>query len=68
VVDDADAGHDVEWVTSARAQAPVVVIDTLAEQWRCEIDPQTRYLVPCRPPGTPDRLALLLRRIAATST
>jgi hypothetical protein len=56
--------RDGHWLTNARAEAPVVTVETVATQWRCEIDPHTRRLVPCVPPGTPDRLALLLRRIS----
>jgi hypothetical protein len=41
----------------------VAVLWWLATRWRGQVDPTTRQLVACLPPGTPDRLALLLRRI-----
>ncbi len=44
----------------------VAVLWWLATQWRGQVDPTTRQLVACLPPGAPDRLALLLRRIAQT--
>jgi hypothetical protein len=44
----------------------VAVLWCLAAQWRGQLDPTTRQLVACLPPGTPDRLLLMLRRIAAT--
>ena len=44
----------------------VAVLWWLATQWRGQLDPTTRQLVACLPPGSPDRLALLLRRIAHT--
>src|SRR6266511_4204906 len=44
----------------------VAVLWWLATQWRGQVDPTTRQLVACLPPGAPDRLALLLRRIAHT--
>jgi hypothetical protein len=40
----------------------------MATRWRGQVDPHTRTLVECLPPGTPDRLLLMLRRIAATPT
>jgi hypothetical protein len=44
----------------------VAVLWWLATQWRGQLDPHTRTLIACLPPGTPDRLLLMLRRIAAT--
>lgn len=38
----------------------------LSARWRGQLDPRTRNLLAALPPGTPDRLALHLRRIAAT--
>ena len=43
----------------------VAVLWWLATRWRGQVDPTTRELVPCLPPGAPDRLLLMLRRIAA---
>ncbi|SRR6266511_10653 len=43
-----------------------VAVEAMAARWRGQVDPTTRTLVACLPPGTPDRLTLLLRRIAAT--
>lgn len=43
-----------------------VVVEPLATRWRGQLDPHTRALVPSLAPGTPDRLLLLLRRIAAS--
>jgi hypothetical protein len=42
-----------------------VAVHQLATRWRGQLDPRTRTLIECLPPGTPDRLWLLLRRIAA---
>lgn len=53
-------------LTANRAAARSVVIGPLAEQWRGQLDPRTRRLVPCFAPGTPDRLALMLSRMAAS--
>jgi hypothetical protein len=44
----------------------VAVLWWLVTQWRGQLDPHTRTLIACLPPGTPDRLLLLLQRIAAT--
>jgi hypothetical protein len=44
----------------------VAVLWWLATRWRGQLDPHTRTLVACLPPGAPDRLLLMLRRIAAT--
>jgi hypothetical protein len=49
-------------------QARAVAVRHLATQWRGQLDPQTRTLVECLAPGTPDRLLLMLRRIATTTT
>jgi hypothetical protein len=46
--------------------APAVALQHLATRWRGQLDPHTRTLVACLPPGTPDRLLLMLRRIADT--
>jgi hypothetical protein len=43
-----------------------VVVEQLATRWRGQLEPHTRALVPSLAPGTPDRLLLLLRRIAAS--
>jgi hypothetical protein len=47
--------------------ARAVVVEPLATRWRGQLDPHTRALVPSLAPGTPDRLLLMLRRIAASS-
>jgi hypothetical protein len=44
-----------------------VAVEQLATRWRGQLDPHTRALVPSLAPGTPDRLLLMLRRIAASS-
>jgi hypothetical protein len=49
-------------------QARAAAIRHLATQWRGQLHPHTRTLVECLPPGTPDRLLLMLRRIATTTT
>jgi hypothetical protein len=41
-----------------------VAVEPMATRWRGQVDPHTRTLVACLPPGTPDRLLLMLRRIA----
>ena len=43
-----------------------VAVEPVATRWRGQLDPRTRALVACHAPGTPDRLWLLLRRIADT--
>ena len=48
--------------------ARAVAVEPMATRWRGQVDPHTRTLVECLPPGTPDRLLLMLRRIAATPT
>ncbi|MEC3976257.1 hypothetical protein [Amycolatopsis sp. H20-H5] len=58
--------RDNERITTTRSQSRAVHAEVAATQWRGEIDQQTRRLVRCLAPGTADRLALLLRRIAAT--
>ncbi len=45
-----------------------VAVHQLATRWRGQLDPHTRTLIQCLAPGTPDRLLLLLQRIAASST
>ncbi|QFU90941.1 hypothetical protein [Amycolatopsis sp. YIM 10] len=57
---------DPEWLTATRAKASTVEVRRVAAEWRGEVDPQTRLLVRSLPPGTPDRLALLIHRIATT--
>jgi hypothetical protein len=48
-------------------RARAAALQHLATTWRGQLHPQTRTLVECVAPGTPDRLLLLLRRIAATT-
>jgi hypothetical protein len=43
-----------------------VAVQPMATRWRGQVDPHTRTLVACLAPGAPDRLALLLHRIADT--
>jgi hypothetical protein len=43
-----------------------VVVEQLTTRWRGQLDPHTHALVPSLAPGTPDRLLLMLRRIAAS--
>jgi hypothetical protein len=38
----------------------------MATRWRGQVHPHTRALVGCLAPGAPDRLLLLLQRIAHT--
>jgi hypothetical protein len=47
--------------------ARAVVLRHLATRWRGHVDPRTRTLVDCLAPGAPDRLLLMLQRIAATA-
>jgi hypothetical protein len=49
-------------------RARAVALQHLATRWRGQLDPHTRTLVACLAPGAPDRLLLMLRRIAATPT
>jgi hypothetical protein len=49
----------------ARAASKAVVLAELAAHWRGQLDPRTRQLVPCLAPGSPDRTALLVRRMAS---
>jgi hypothetical protein len=44
-----------------------VAVGHLATTWRGQLDPHTRTLIECLAPGTPDRLLLMLRRIASTA-
>ncbi len=46
--------------------ARAVAVEAITTRWRGQLDPHTRALVACLAPGTPDRLLLMLRRIAAT--
>jgi hypothetical protein len=48
-------------------QARAVVLRQIATRWRGQVDPHTRNLVDCLAPGGPDRLLLMLQRIAATA-
>ncbi len=43
-----------------------VAVEHLATRWRGQLDPHTRTLIECLPPGTPDRLLLMLRRMATS--
>jgi hypothetical protein len=45
-----------------------VTVEPMATRWRGQVDPATRTLIECLPPGTPDRLLLMLQRIAAAAT
>jgi hypothetical protein len=49
-------------------RARAVALQHLAAQWRGQLDPHTRALVACLAPGTPDRLLLMLQRIATPAT
>jgi hypothetical protein len=46
--------------------ARAVAVEPLATRWRGQVDPHTRTLVECLAPGAPDRLLLMLQRIAHT--
>jgi hypothetical protein len=46
--------------------ARAVAVEPMATRWRGQVDPHTRTLVQCLAPGIPDRLLLLLQRIAHT--
>jgi hypothetical protein len=46
-------------------RAQVETVRTKATQWRGQLDPRHRDLVDCVAPGSPDRLVLLLQRMAA---
>ena len=46
----------------------VAVLDRVVAEWRGEIDPHTRRLFTPLDPGRADRMALLIRRIAAEHT
>ncbi|MEU3625675.1 hypothetical protein [Amycolatopsis coloradensis] len=61
-----DPGY-LERRSARRASSPSVMVRLLAQQWRGQLDPVTRELVPCVAPGSPDRTALLLRRIAESA-
>jgi hypothetical protein len=64
---------DVHWLYDGvgpldhpiRAQA--AALQHLATTWRGQLDPHTRTLIECLAPGAPDRLLLMLRRIANTT-
>lgn len=45
-----------------------VAVEPMATRWRGQVDPTTRALIACLAPGTPDRLLLMLQRIAATGS
>jgi hypothetical protein len=47
-------------------RARAVALQHLATRWRGQLHPRAHTLVECLAPGAPDRLALLLRRIAHT--
>jgi hypothetical protein len=46
--------------------ARAVAVEPMATRWRGQVDPHTCTLVASLAPGTPDRLLLMLRRIATT--
>lgn len=46
-------------------RSEVVVLDRVVAEWRGEIDPHARRLITPLDPGRADRMALLIRRIAA---
>lgn len=46
-------------------RARVATVRTKATQWRGQLDPRHRNLVDCVAPGSPDRLVLLVQRMAA---
>jgi hypothetical protein len=64
---------DVHWWSSGVGpldhpiRARAAALQHLAATWRGQLDPHTRTLIECLPPGTPDRLLLMLQRIAATT-
>jgi hypothetical protein len=58
--------HDGDGWPAQPVRARAVALQHLATRWRGQLHPHTRTLVECLAPGTPDRLALLLRRIADT--
>jgi hypothetical protein len=44
--------------------ARAVAVEPMATRWRGQVDPHSRTLVACLAPGAPDRMLLMLRRIA----
>jgi hypothetical protein len=58
--------HDGDGWPAQPVRARAVALQHLATRWRGQLHPHTRTLVAGLAPGTPDRLALLLRRIAHT--
>lgn len=53
------------WVGNGRP--PSLVAGFVSSQWRAQLEPDTRELVPSLYPGSLDRMLLHLRRIAATA-
>jgi hypothetical protein len=66
---DPDGGHPgPQWRHAWDDDAPVVSLAVLMRHWRGQLDPLTRELVPCVPPGSPERTALLLAQVASAAT
>jgi hypothetical protein len=65
--------RDVHWgwygvgLLDRPIRARAAALQHLAATWRGQLDPHTRTLVECLAPGRPDRLLLMLHRIAATT-
>lgn len=59
-----DHPGDPNRLRPAVADMAALVWRSLASEWRGELHPRTRELIPALPPGSPDRLWLMLRRMA----
>jgi hypothetical protein len=62
--------HQVSEISQPHLPIPehvqAVAVKSMATRWRGQLDPHTHTMLTCLAPGAPDRLLLMLRRIAQT--